>query len=148
MNIRLICQTTKAMTTNVMTALRNEPQRMATSVAGSPPTASLRTSEVGEVDAAEDHADRRHDDVLDQRGHDRAERGADDDADRQRQGVGLEQEPLELGQHGRDLRSGFGSGARQARGRRVEVDATLALPSEPAASEAMTGAWTRHSATP
>src|SRR5579859_663123 len=38
---------------------------------------------VAEVDAADQHAERRHDDVADQGGNDLAERGADDDADRQ-----------------------------------------------------------------
>ena len=39
--------------------------------------------QVGEVDSAEEHADRRHDDVVDQALHHGAERGADDDADGQ-----------------------------------------------------------------
>src|SRR5512143_780170 len=43
MNVRDTCQTTKAITTKAMIALRNVPHRIATSVAGSPPTASLST---------------------------------------------------------------------------------------------------------
>ena len=43
MKDRLICHTTKAMITNAITALRKAPQRIATSVAGSPPTAGLST---------------------------------------------------------------------------------------------------------
>jgi hypothetical protein len=44
MNALLSRHTMNAMITNVMTALRNEPQRIATSVAGSPPVAARRTS--------------------------------------------------------------------------------------------------------
>ena len=43
MNIFEIRQTTKATITNEMTELMKAPQRMATSVAGSPPVASVRT---------------------------------------------------------------------------------------------------------
>ena len=59
--------------------------------------------DLAEVDATQDVADRRHDDVVDQRVHDAAERGADDHADRQGQGIRLEQELLESGHSGRLL---------------------------------------------
>ena len=76
-----------------MIELMNEPQRIATSVAGSPPTASLSTNlRLVKSTPPSSHADRRHDDVVDERVDDRPERAADDDADGQRQGIGLEQE--------------------------------------------------------
>ena len=83
----------------VMTALRNDPS------GSRPPSLDRRRRglqhhlEVGEIDPAEGEPDRRHDDVLDERRDHGAERRADDHADREGQGVGLEQEPLELGQH-------------------------------------------------
>src|SRR5215204_5846336 len=44
MNILLICHTTRAIRMNVMTELRNAPQRIATSVVGSPGVPGFNTS--------------------------------------------------------------------------------------------------------
>ena len=100
MNALLISHTTKAITTNVITALRNTPQRIATSSPGHRLRRLEHDLELGKVDAAEEQPNRRHDDVLDERGDHRPERGADDHADRQGQGVGLDEERAEVGQHG------------------------------------------------
>ena len=57
MNALLINHTTKAITTNVITALRNSPQRIATSVAGSLACRLLEHDlELRKVDAAEEAA--------------------------------------------------------------------------------------------
>src|SRR5215467_4822688 len=56
--------------------------------------------EVLEVHAAEEPPDRRHDDVVDERGDDRAERGAHDHTDRQVDDVAPHDERLEFAQHG------------------------------------------------
>ena len=42
-----------------------------------------RQEQILEIDPADQHADGRHDDVVDERGDDLAERGTDDDPDRQ-----------------------------------------------------------------
>ncbi len=62
----------------------------------------LRQAEevVVEIEAAGDGADDGHDDVVDERGDDLAEGGADDHADRQVEGVALERERLKLLPHG------------------------------------------------
>src|SRR5215470_15881419 len=56
--------------------------------------------EVLEVHATEEPPDRRHDDVVDERGDDRPERGAHDHTDRQVDDVTPHDERLELAQHG------------------------------------------------
>ena len=52
--------------------------------------------EAVEVEAADQRADHRHDDVLDQRGDDLAEGGADDHADREVDDVALDREFAEF----------------------------------------------------
>jgi hypothetical protein len=71
MNDLLICQTTNAMTMNV---LQDDLQ-------------------LAEVDAAKEHPDRRHDDVIDERVDDGAERAADDHPDREGEGVRFDRKP-------------------------------------------------------
>src|SRR5262249_60090064 len=55
---------------------------------------------VAAVPAGEDQADQRVQDVLGDRADDLAYRRADDDADRESQGILLQQESLEILQHG------------------------------------------------
>ena len=89
---RLTCLTSRntanATIRNSRQVLRKRP-KFSVGAAGSPPwppratrrSAVQRDEKVAEVDASERHADRRHDQVVDDRRHDLAERGADDDAD-------------------------------------------------------------------
>src|SRR5207302_4223948 len=60
-----------------------------------------REKEVGEIDAAQQDAVRRHDDVVHERVHDGRERAADDHADREVEGVPAGDELPEVLQHGR-----------------------------------------------
>ena len=81
----------------LITLLRKLPMLMVTA---SVPAAAARSGILmsGEVDAAEHHADRRHQHVLDQRLHDGAEGAADDDADGHVDDVALDGEFFELSQ--------------------------------------------------
>ena len=54
---------------------------------------------VAEIESAGDRADDRHENVADQRRHDAAEGRADDDADREIEGIALDGEVLEFLQH-------------------------------------------------
>ena len=101
MNALLISQTTNAIATNVISALRNWPRADRDLCRRIAACGRLQHDlQLREVDAAEGESDRRHDDVLDEGDDDRPERGADDDTDGQRQSVGLDKESAEIGQHG------------------------------------------------
>ena len=83
--------------TKSSTVLRNWPYLIATVSASVAPCQRYR--ELREIDAAEQHADGRHDDVVDQRRDDLAERRADDDADGHVDDVAAHGELFELFEH-------------------------------------------------
>ena len=56
--------------------------------------------ETGEIDAPQKQPQRRHQDVVDERGHDLAEGGADDEADRKVDDVAAHREITEFLEHG------------------------------------------------
>src|SRR3954463_11107938 len=66
-----------------------------------------RSKIIGEIEAAGDRADDRHDDIADQRGHDAAEGRADNNADRQVDDIALHRKFAEFLQHAQTLRLGF-----------------------------------------
>ena len=73
---------------------------------------------VGEVEAAGDRADDRHDDVADQRSDDAAEGRADDDADREVDDIALHREFAKFLQHPQPLL--FGVANRKTHGGNIE----------------------------
>src|SRR5262249_32398072 len=66
-----------------------------------------RDEDAAEVDSAGDHADRRHDDIVDQRSYDGGEGGADNDADRHVHHVAAERKFLELFKNRHRLQAPF-----------------------------------------
>src|SRR5262249_54746579 len=73
-----------------------------------------RDEDAAEVASAGDHADRRHDDIVDQRSYDGGEGGADNDADRHVHHVAAERKFLELFQNRHRLQAPFSSGPQLA----------------------------------
>ena len=76
----------------------------------------------GKVDAAGQHGDERHDDIIDERGRDLAERAADDDADGHIEHVAAHGKGLELFKkllHGKHL---FAENVRKTKTYRIKTE--------------------------